>query len=83
MNKLISSYTKMTIKSNSSNINNNNNNIMKCIFNNSISQFNINRNFHSSSNVKGFEEFYDQKKPNEIVIRYSMILLFYDSILLL
>ena len=66
----------MTIKSNSSS-NINNNNIMKCIFNNSISQFNINRNFHSSNNVKGFEEFYDQKKPNEIVIRYSIILLFY------
>jgi len=77
MNKLISSYTKMTIKSSSScsSIINNN---MKCIFNNSISQFNINRNFHSSNNVKGFEEFYDQKKPNEIVIR-----LFYYSIILL
>ena len=65
MNKLISSYTKMTIKNNNINI------IMKCLNNkNIISQFSINRNFHSSNSVKGFEEFYDQKKPNEIVIRY-------------
>ena len=37
-----------------------NNNIINCI---------INRNFHNSNNVKGFEEFYDQKKPNDIMIR--------------
>ena len=50
-----------------------NNNILKYTTNNNIISNNssniINRSFHNSKNVKGFEEFYDQKKPNDIMIR--------------
>jgi len=67
MNRLLSSM--MTIKSSN---NMNVCNIAKYMSNNiiqnsnSISQI---RSFHNSNNLKGFEEFYDQKKPNEVVVR--------------
>jgi len=71
MNRIISLQPLLnaTLRNN----NTNKYNILKYTTNNNIISNNssniINRSFHNSKNVKGFEEFYDQKKPNDIMIR--------------
>jgi hypothetical protein len=71
MNRIISLQPLLNATLRNNNINKYN--VLKYTTNNNIISNNssntINRSFHNSKNVKGFEEFYDQKKPNDIMIR--------------